>query len=71
MAVGAVRHCIFFDGAVLRNPLKLWERARGFMKFGWPWTENPAPLNELSPYGNISAGAFARVLCIQARAVSC
>jgi uncharacterized membrane protein YhaH (DUF805 family) len=47
--VGAVRHCIFSTGPFV-EPIEVWDEPR-LLKFGV--TENPAPLNELSPYGNI------------------
>jgi len=47
--VGAVRHCIFSTGP-FAEPIEAWDEPR-LLKFGV--TANPAPLNELSPYGNI------------------
>src|SRR5258708_4601689 len=47
--VGAVRHCIFSTGPFV-EPIEVWDEPR-LLKFGV--TANPAPLNELSPYGNI------------------
>jgi len=47
--VGAVRHCIFSTGP-FEEPIEVWDEPR-LLKFGV--TANPAPLNELSPYGNI------------------
>jgi uncharacterized membrane protein YhaH (DUF805 family) len=47
--VGAVRHCIFSTGP-FEEPIETWDEPR-LLKFGV--TANPAPLNELSPYGNI------------------
>ena len=47
--VGAVRHCIFSTGP-FAEPIEVWDEPR-LLKFGV--TSNPAPLNELSPYGNI------------------
>ena len=47
--VGAVRHCIFSTGP-FAEPIEVWDEPR-LLRFGV--TENPAPLNELSPYGNI------------------
>jgi uncharacterized membrane protein YhaH (DUF805 family) len=47
--VGAVRHCIFSTGA-FAEPIEVWDEPR-LLKFGV--TANPAPLNELSPYGHI------------------
>jgi uncharacterized membrane protein YhaH (DUF805 family) len=47
--VGAMRHCIFSTGP-FAEPIEVWDEPR-LLKFGV--TVNPAPLNELSPYGNI------------------
>jgi hypothetical protein len=47
--VGAVRHCIFSTGP-FAEPIEVWDKPR-LLKFGV--TANPAPLNELSPYGDI------------------
>ena len=47
--IGAVRHCIFSTGP-FAEPIEVWDEPR-LLKFGV--TSNPAPLNELSPYGNI------------------
>jgi uncharacterized membrane protein YhaH (DUF805 family) len=47
--VGAVRHCVFSTGP-FAEPIEVWDEPR-LLKFGV--TANPAPLNELSPYGNI------------------
>jgi hypothetical protein len=47
--IGAVRHCVFSTGPFV-EPIEVWDEPR-LLKFGV--TENPAPLNELSPYGNI------------------
>lgn len=47
--VGAVRHCIFSTGAFV-EPIEVWDEPR-LLRFGV--TENPAPLNELTPYGHI------------------
>src|ERR1700682_3831269 len=47
--VGAVRHCIFSTGPFV-EPIEVWDEPR-LLKFGV--TANPAPLSELSPYGNI------------------
>ena len=47
--VGAVRHCIFSTGPFV-EPIEVWDERR-LLKFGV--TANPAPLNEVSPYGNI------------------
>ncbi len=46
---GAVRHCVFSTGPFI-EPIEVWDEPR-LLKFGV--TMNPAPLNELSPYGNI------------------
>lgn len=47
--VGAVRHCVFSTGP-FAEPIEVWDEPR-LLKFGV--TANPAPLSELSPYGNI------------------
>jgi hypothetical protein len=47
--VGAVRHCVFSTGA-FEEPIEVWDEPR-LLKFGV--TANPAPLNELTPYGHI------------------
>jgi len=47
--VGAVRHCIFSTGP-FAEPIEVWDEPR-LLKFGV--TANPAPLDELSPYGKI------------------
>jgi uncharacterized membrane protein YhaH (DUF805 family) len=47
--VGAVRHCIFSTGP-FAEPIEVWDEPR-LLKFGV--TANPAPLNELTPYGRI------------------
>src|SRR5260370_101329 len=47
--VGAMRHCNFSTGPFV-EPIEVWDEPR-LLKFGV--TANPAPLNELSPYGNI------------------
>jgi uncharacterized membrane protein YhaH (DUF805 family) len=47
--VGAVRRCVFSTGPFV-EPIEVWDEPK-LLKFGV--TENPAPLNELSPYGNI------------------
>jgi hypothetical protein len=47
--VGAVRQCIFSTGP-FAEPIEVWDEPR-LLKFGV--TANPAPLNELSPYGSI------------------
>jgi len=46
---GAVRRCIFSTGPFV-EPIETWDEPH-LLRFGV--TENPAPLNELSPYGNI------------------
>jgi uncharacterized membrane protein YhaH (DUF805 family) len=47
--VGAVRHCVFSTGPFV-EPIEVWDEPR-LLQFAV--TANPAPLNELSPYGNI------------------
>jgi hypothetical protein len=47
--VGAIRRCIFSTGPFV-EPIKAWDEPR-LLKFGV--TSNPAPLNELTPYGHI------------------
>ena len=47
--VGAVRHCVFSTGPFV-EPIEVWDEPR-LLQFGV--TANPAPLNEISPYGNI------------------
>jgi len=47
--VGATRHCIFSTGA-FEEPITVWNEPR-LLKFSV--TKNPAPLNELTPYGHI------------------
>jgi uncharacterized membrane protein YhaH (DUF805 family) len=49
--VGAVRHCIFSTGPFV-EPIEIWDEPH-LLKFGV--TANPAPLNELTPYGHIDA----------------
>ncbi len=49
--VGAVRHCVFSTGPFV-EPIEVWDQPR-LLKFGV--TQNPAPLNELTPYGHIDA----------------
>lgn len=49
--VGAVRHCIFSTGPFV-EPIEVWDEPHR-LKFGV--TANPAPLNELTPYGHIDA----------------
>jgi uncharacterized membrane protein YhaH (DUF805 family) len=46
---GAVRHCVFSTGAFV-EPIEVWDEPH-LLRFGV--TSNPAPLNELSPYGHI------------------
>lgn len=48
---GAVRHCVFSTGAFV-EPIKIWDEPR-LLRFGV--TENPPPMHELTPYGNIKA----------------
>jgi uncharacterized membrane protein YhaH (DUF805 family) len=48
---GAVRHCIFSTGPFV-EPIEVWDEPH-LLKFGV--TANPAPLNELTPYGHIEA----------------
>lgn len=47
---GAVRHCVFSTGAFV-EPIKIWDEPR-LLKFSV--TDNPAPMEELSPYGHIA-----------------
>lgn len=47
--VGAVRHCVFSTGPFV-EPIEVWDEPR-LLQFGV--TANPAPLNELTPYGHI------------------
>ncbi len=49
--VGAVRHCVFSTGPFV-EPIEVWDEPR-LLRFGV--TANPAPLNELTPYGHIDA----------------
>jgi uncharacterized membrane protein YhaH (DUF805 family) len=49
--VGAVRHCIFSTGPFV-EPIEVWDEPL-LLRFGV--TANPAPLNELTPYGHINA----------------
>ena len=49
--VGAVRHCVFSTGPFV-EPIEVWDEPH-LLKFGV--TANPAPLNELTPYGHIDA----------------
>jgi uncharacterized membrane protein YhaH (DUF805 family) len=46
---GAVRRCLFSTGAFV-EPVEIWDEPR-LLRFGV--TANPAPLNELTPYGHI------------------
>jgi hypothetical protein len=46
---GAVRRCVFSTGPFV-EPIEVWDEPK-LLRFAV--TENPAPLNELSPYGNI------------------
>jgi uncharacterized membrane protein YhaH (DUF805 family) len=46
---GAVRRCVFSTGAFV-EPIEVWDEPR-LLKFSV--RENPAPLNELSPYSNV------------------
>ncbi len=46
---GAIRRCIFSTGPFV-EPIEIWDEPR-LLRFGV--TENPAPLNELTPYGHI------------------
>lgn len=48
---GAVRHCVFSTGPFV-EPIEVWDEPH-LLKFGV--TANPAPLNELTPYGHIDA----------------
>src|SRR6266481_4723633 len=50
--VGAMRRCIFSTGPFL-EPIEVWDEPR-LLKFGV--TANPAPLNEMTPYGHIEPG---------------
>ncbi|HKW34919.1 MAG TPA: DUF805 domain-containing protein [Candidatus Acidoferrum sp.] len=49
--VGSVRHCVFSTGSFV-EPIKVWDEPH-LLKFGV--TANPAPLNELTPFGHIDA----------------
>jgi len=49
--VGAVRHCIFSTGPFV-EPIEIWDEPR-LLRFGV--TANPAPLEEMTPYGHIDA----------------
>ena len=46
---GAVRHCVFSTGAFV-EPITVWDEPH-LLRFSV--TANPAPLNELTPYGHI------------------
>jgi uncharacterized membrane protein YhaH (DUF805 family) len=46
---GAVRHCVFSTGPFV-EPIVVWDEPR-LLRFSV--TANPAPLNELTPYGHI------------------
>jgi uncharacterized membrane protein YhaH (DUF805 family) len=46
---GAVRHCIFSTGPFV-EPITVWDEPR-LLRFSV--TANPAPMNELTPYGHI------------------
>jgi uncharacterized membrane protein YhaH (DUF805 family) len=46
---GAVRHCVFSTGPFV-EPITVWDQPR-LLRFSV--TANPAPMNELSPYGHI------------------
>jgi uncharacterized membrane protein YhaH (DUF805 family) len=46
---GAIRRCEFSTGPFV-EPIEVWDEPH-LLRFGV--TENPAPLNEISPYGNI------------------
>jgi len=46
---GAVRHCVFSTGPFI-EPIVVWDQPR-LLRFSV--TENPAPMNELTPYGHI------------------
>ena len=48
---GAVRECIFSTGPFV-EPIEVWDEPR-LLKFGV--TANPAPLEEMTPYGHIDA----------------
>jgi len=47
--VGAVRRCEFSTGAFV-EPIQVWDEPK-LLRFGV--TENPAPMEELTPYGHI------------------
>lgn len=46
---GAVRHCVFSTGPFV-EPITVWDEPR-LLRFSV--TKNPAPMNELTPYGHI------------------
>ena len=46
---GAVRHCVFSTGSFV-EPITVWDEPH-LLRFSV--TENPAPMNELTPYGHI------------------
>jgi uncharacterized membrane protein YhaH (DUF805 family) len=46
---GAVRHCVFSTGPFI-EPIIVWDQPH-LLRFAV--TENPAPMNELTPYGHI------------------
>lgn len=46
---GAVRHCVFSTGPFV-EPIRIWDAPR-LLQFGV--TENPPPMQEITPYGNI------------------
>jgi Polyketide cyclase / dehydrase and lipid transport len=46
---GAVRHCVFSTGPFV-EPITVWDEPH-LLRFSV--TENPAPMNELTPYGHI------------------
>jgi uncharacterized membrane protein YhaH (DUF805 family) len=46
---GAVRHCVFSTGRFV-EPITVWDEPH-LLRFSV--TENPAPMNELTPYGHI------------------
>ncbi|HET8964564.1 MAG TPA: hypothetical protein VFN20_00015, partial [Candidatus Acidoferrum sp.] len=48
---GAVRHCVFSTGRFV-EPITIWDEPH-LLRFSV--TENPAPMNELTPYGHIEA----------------
>ena len=46
---GAIRHCVFSTGPFV-EPITIWDEPR-LLRFSV--TANPAPMNELTPYGHI------------------